>query len=194
MERIRAFVAIELPDSAKESLSALMQRLKPGKHPQVKWVAPDSVHLTLKFLGNIYSDQVPGVTEAIGSASWGLGPIEVKLGGLGAFPNLGQPRVIWVAVLGEIEKLRDLQRDIDEALSHFGFPKEKRVFTPHLTLGRMRDRASSGERGSIGRLLQNTNFKGGDVMDVKAISLMRSTLKPSGALYARLSSIELRGG
>lgn len=193
MERIRAFVAIELPDSAKKSLSALMHRLQPDKHPQVKWVAPDSVHLTLKFLGNIYSDQVPGVTEAIESASWGLNPFEIKLGGLGAFPNPGQPRVIWVSVSGELKRLKRLHRDVDDALSHFGFSKEKRAFTPHLTLGRMRERASSGERSSIGRLLEVTRFGGGDVIEVKAISLIKSTLTPSGAVYSRLSSIELKG-
>ena len=192
MEKIRSFIAIELTAEVRESLSSLMDRLKPEKHPQVKWVAADSVHLTLKFLGSIYPDQVAGVTQAISSAARGVSPFELKVGGLGAFPNNQQPRVIWVSVTGDIKKLKILHREIDGALSHLGFSREKRAFTPHLTLGRLKDRASSGEKANIGKLVTATRFASGATMEMKEISLMRSTLTPSGAVYSRLESIVLR--
>ena len=191
MEKIRSFIAIELSDEVKESLSSLMYSLKPEKHPQVKWVAADSVHLTLKFLGGVYSDQIPGITEAINSTARGVPPFELKVGGLGAFPNLQQPRVIWVSLSGDIRRVKTLQRSIDDALSHLGFPREKRAFTPHLTLGRMKDRASSRDKADIGKLVTATRFAGGATMEVKDISLMRSTLTPSGAIYNRLASVAL---
>lgn len=192
MEKIRSFIAIELSDDVKESLSSLMQRLKPEKHPQVKWVAADSVHLTLKFLGGVYSDQIPGITEAINSAARGVPPFELKLGGLGTFPNSQQPRVIWVAVAGDTKKLKLLHRGIDGALSHLGFSSEKRAFTPHLTLGRMKDRASSEDKARIGKLVTATKYAGGAAMQVSGVSLMKSTLTPAGPIYSRLESIVLR--
>jgi 2'-5' RNA ligase len=193
MEQIRSFVAIELSEPIKESLSSIMSKLQPSKHPYVKWVAPDGIHLTLKFLGNIYADQVPGITEAIVSGTRGVSPFEIQLGTPGAFPNLQQPRVIWVAVTGEIERIKVLQQDIDTALSHFGFPTEKRPFKPHLTLGRLKERASPAERSKIGKLIASITAGGGSKMKVEGISLMRSTLMPSGAVYDRLASIELKG-
>ncbi len=194
MEQIRAFIAIELPDPVKASLSSLEDRLRPAEHPYVKWVGTEGIHLTLKFLGNIAPDQVPRIIEAIAPASQGLSPFELQIGGLGVFPNLQRPRVIWVAVTGEVEQLIALQRGIDQALAPLGFPREGRPFTPHLTLGRLRERASPGERNSIGKLVMATEFEGGPAMEVKELSLMRSTLTPSGAIYSRLASIELTGG
>ncbi|MCK5654027.1 MAG: RNA 2',3'-cyclic phosphodiesterase, partial [Dehalococcoidia bacterium] len=91
MEKIRAFIAIELPDPVKDSLSSLEDRLRPAEHPYVKWVDPKGIHLTLKFLGNIATDQVPRIIEAITSASQGLSPLKLQIGGLGAFPNLQRP-------------------------------------------------------------------------------------------------------
>lgn len=192
MEKIRSFIAIEMSDEVKSNLSSLMDRLKPAKHPQVKWVAPESVHLTLKFLGGVYSDQIPGITEAISSAARGVPPFELKVGGLGAFPNTEQPRVIWVSVTGDVKRVKMLQRGIDDALSHLGFSREKRPFTPHLTLGRMKDKVSSRERDDIGKLVTSTKFAGGATLEVRGISLMKSTLTPSGAIYSRLESIALR--
>jgi len=192
MEKIRSFIAIELSDDVRESLSSLMDALKPARHPQVKWVTAEGVHLTLKFLGGVYSDQIPGITEAIRSAARGVPPFELKVGGLGAFPNTQQPRVIWVAVTGDVKRVKTLQRGIDDALSHLGFPREKRPFTPHLTLGRMKERASSRDRAAIGKLVTATKYDGGATMQVTGVSLMKSTLTPSGAIYSRLESIVLR--
>jgi len=193
MEQVRAFIAIELPDELKERLASLLAKLQTAKHPYVKWVAPGGIHLTLKFLGNIYPDQVPGITEAINSAARGVSPFQLKLGGMGAFPNVERPRVIWVSLTGEVKRVKLLQQDIDAALSHFGFDRERRPFTPHLTLGRLKDRATPGDRGRIGKLVAATNAGSGPAMTVTEVSLMRSTLKPSGAEYSQLATVKLRG-
>ena len=120
-EQIRAFIAIEMQDAVKASLSSLQGRLRPQEHPYVKWVDPKSIHLTLKFLGNIAQQQLSQIEEAISQASQGVSPLQLQLGGLGAFPSLGRPRVIWVAMTGEIERLVTLQKGIDQALVPLGF-------------------------------------------------------------------------
>lgn len=194
MEQIRAFIAIELPDAVKAGLSSLQNRLRPDEHPYVKWVHPEGVHLTLKFLGNIAEDRVPQIVEGITSAAQGVSPFQLHLGGLGAFPNFQRPQVIWVAIKGEVEKLATLQRGIDQALLPLGFSMESRSFTPHLTLGRLRERASPGERRGLGELMMSTKFEGEIPFDVGEISLMRSRLTPKGAIYSRICSIQLESG
>lgn len=192
MEQIRAFIAIELPDAVKDSLFAIRERLRPAEHPYVKWVAPEGIHLTLKFLGNIDQDLVPQITEAIARVAQDVSPFQIQIGGLGAFPNMGRPQVIWVAIEGEVERLITLHRGIDQALVPLGFAPESRSLSPHLTLGRLRERASSGERKRIGGLMMATEFEHGSIMEVSEISLMKSRLTPQGAIYSRIASLELK--
>ena len=194
MEQIRAFIAIELPDSAKDSLASLRDRLRPADHPYVKWVAPEGIHLTLKFLGNIAQDRVPTITEAMARAAQEVSPFQIRIGGPGAFPNMRRPQVIWVAIEGEIEQLIALHRGIDQALVPLGFAPESRSFTAHLTLGRLRERASPVERKRIGELMMATEFESGPAIEVSGVSLIRSRLTPQGAIYSRIASVELKGG
>ncbi len=194
MEKIRAFIAIELPEEVKAWLSSVQSRLRPEQHPYVKWVSAAGIHLTLKFLGNIDQEKVSPIAKAMAKAAQKVSPFRLEVGGLGAFPNLRRPQVIWVAVRGEVEKLASLHRGIDHSLVALGFPPESRAFTPHLTLGRLRERSSTEERRRIGEALLAA--KGEEVVpfQVAEISLMRSTLTPTGAIYNRISSILLEGG
>ncbi len=189
MEKIRAFIAIELPEEVKADLSSVQSRLRPERHPYVKWVSVDGVHLTLKFLGNIDQEKVSPIAEAMAGAAQKASPFQLEVGGLGAFPNLRRPQVVWIAVKGEVEKLASLQRAIDHSLVALGFSPETRSFTPHLTLGRLKERASAEERRRMGEALLAA--KGEEVVPfrVTEISLVRSTLTPKGALYNRLCSI-----
>jgi len=191
MEKIRAFIAIELPEEVKADLSSVQSRLRPERHPYVKWVSVDGVHLTLKFLGNIDQEKVSPIAEAMAGAAQKASPFQLEVGGLGAFPNLRRPQVVWIAVKGEVEKLASLQRAIDHSLVALGFSPETRSFTPHLTLGRLKERASAEERRRMGEALLAA--KGEEVVPfrVTEISLVRSTLTPKGALYNRLCSIRL---
>ncbi|MDH5364858.1 MAG: RNA 2',3'-cyclic phosphodiesterase, partial [Dehalococcoidia bacterium] len=186
-EQIRSFIAIELPEEAKEGLARLKKELERDEHKFVKWVEPRGIHLTLKFLGNIPSKQVAEITEAIEGAAQRISPFHLEIGGLGAFPSLRQARVFWVGIGGEVEKLSRLQQNIDYALAAQGFAKEERSFVPHLTLARIRQGASPLERRSFGELVGSTIFEDKYDVKVESISLMRSQLTPAGAIYTCLS-------
>ena len=190
-EQIRSFVAIELPEEAKKGLASLRRELERDEHRFVKWVDPGGIHLTLKFLGNIPSKRVPEITEAIKKAAQGLSPFLLEISGLGAFPSLKQVRVVWVGVGGELDKLSTLQQNIDSALAALGFAREERSFVPHLTVARVREGASTSERGRFGELVGSATFEGKYHVEVEAIKLMRSQLTPAGAIYTCLSVVGL---
>ena len=190
-EQIRSFIAIGLPEEAKEGLARLKKELERDEHKFVKWVDPRGIHLTLKFLGNIPSEQVAEITEAIEGAAQGISPFHLEIGGLGAFPSLRQARVFWVGIGGEVDKLSRLQQNIDSALAALRFAKEERSFMPHLTLARIRQGASPLERRSFGELVGSTIFEDKYHVKVESISLMRSQLTPAGAIYTYLSLVGL---
>ena len=190
-EEIRSFIAIELPEEAKEGLAGLRNKLEKDEHKFIKWVEPGSIHLTLKFLGNILSRQVTEVVVAMEGAAQGSPPFHLEISGMGAFPNLKQPRVFWVGISGELDKLSKLQQNIDSALVPLGFTKEDRPFVPHLTLARIRQGASPGERRTFGELVGASSFEDKYCVAVDAINLMRSQLTPAGAIYSRLSLLGL---
>ncbi len=190
-EQIRSFIAVELPDEVKEGLVRLRGELGSDKHRFVKWVSPEGVHLTIKFLGNIASGRVNDITQAMEEASRGITPFSLEIAGLGAFPNLRQARVLWVGVAGEIDKLSELQRRIDSALVARGFAAEDRPFVPHLTLARIRQGTSPQERKSFGQVVESTMFEDRYRVQVDDVSLMKSQLTPVGAVYTRLSLVRL---
>jgi 2'-5' RNA ligase len=190
-DQIRSFVAIELPEEAKKGLARLRKELERDEQKFVKWVDPKGIHLTLKFLGNTPAGQVTQITEAIGEASRGVSSFHLEILGLGAFPNVRQPRVLWVGVGGEIDKLSRLQQNIDSALATLGFAREERSFVPHLTLARVREGTSGPERRSLGELVGSTIFEDKYAVEVVAVKLMRSELTRAGAIYTSLSVVRL---
>ena len=190
-EQLRSFIAIELPEEAKEGLARLRKELERDEHRFVKWVDPKGIHLTLKFLGNIPSERVTEITEAVQKAAQGISPFLLEISGLGAFPSLKQVRVFWVGITGEVDKLSKLQQDIDSALTVLGFAKEERPFTPHLTLARIREGTSPPQRRSFGELVGSTAFEDKYPVQVRAVRLMRSQLTPAGAVYTCLSVVGL---
>jgi 2'-5' RNA ligase len=130
---LRLFVALLLPEEAKQELGALMTRLKPLA-TGVKWVEPKNLHLTLKFLGDTPEEKLAGITAAIGDAVQGNAKLSLVLSGCGAFPNLHRPRVIWAGCEG-IDVAAEMAKEIDRRMRKFGFKKEKRRFAAHLTVG-----------------------------------------------------------
>ena len=190
-QQIRAFIAIELPAEVKSGLLQLQTELKLARHTFVKWVAPEGIHITLKFLGNLPSRKVAGVTKVMEEASQGFTSFQLDIGGLGAFPSLRQPRVLWLGVGGEINKLKTLQQRIDAALVPLGFAQETRLFSPHLTLARLRERTLPQERQDFGDLVVKTPLEVNYEVSVNTLSLMRSQLLPGGAVYSRLAEINL---
>lgn len=190
MEKIRAFIAIELPEEVKAQLRKLQEKLKVGKEEAVKWAEPEGIHLTLKFLGNITREKIEELSRTISPVVREVRPFTLQPEGLGAFPNLRTPRVVWVGVSGDLEVLLALQEQLEQALSKLGFKREK-GFSPHLTLGRVREKAPHRIRELLGREIGELEVPEMAHFRVTNISLMRSTLTPSGALYTRLSSFAL---
>lgn len=194
MEQIRTFVAIELDKALKTALRRIQASLKNSQVSHIaRWVSPDSVHLTLKFLGNVPVTRVEEIGQAVHQACQPYAPFQICLTDLGCFPHARRPRVIWVGIGGEVETLVRLQRSVDSELNRIGFKPEKRGFTPHLTLARIRDRARPHERQELARLVSMAQVDTTASMTVREVHLIRSDLRPSGAVYTRLAAALLEG-
>jgi 2'-5' RNA ligase len=189
--QIRSFIAIELPVELKTILGSFQNEMTLAGGSFVKWVSLDSIHITLKFLGNIYREKVEVISSAIEQACSGTGYFTLETGELGGFPSLRQPRVLWIGLHGDIDMVKSLQKSIDDNLAGLGFDREKREFTPHITLARMRDKASPADRRKFGELIVNKRFNFRYKIDVESINLMRSQLLPGGAVYSRLAQLKL---
>lgn len=191
MEQLRSFIAIELPDEVKRRLRELQAQLKAGGPTPVKWVEPDNIHLTLKFLGNVAADRIDEIAAAMTEAMRGTSPFKLEVTELGVFPNPRRVQVIWVGLGGEVDKLASLQQRIESSLKRLGFPPENRRFTPHLTLARLRDRATPQERERLGQLITETELDTAQSFSVDSVNLMKSQLTPEGPIYTCLSSAAL---
>ena len=192
MEHIRSFIAIELPEEVKTGLTRLQDQLKTGKHPSVKWVNPGSIHLTLKFLGDVTVNKFDEISKAIETAVQEIPPFQLEVKDLGVFPNLNKVRVVWVGVRGDIAQLGQLQQRIESNLATLDFAPETRAFTPHLTLARLREQTTPDERQNFGQLIGSTKFESVYKFRVDFISLIRSQLTREGAIYSRLGSAKLK--
>jgi RNA 2',3'-cyclic 3'-phosphodiesterase len=190
-KQIRSFIAIELPPDIRSKLDELQKELKLSKLQQVKWANPSGIHLTLKFLGNVDISDVEKITNAITESCLGYKKFTLELSELGVFPNYRRPRVIWLGVGGQMDILLKLQKQIDDKLELIGFPQEKRPFSPHVTLGRVRDSITSYEQEQYGGVIQNKKYSERHIVTVASINLMRSQLQPTGAVYTEISAIKL---
>lgn len=188
-EKIRTFIAIKLAPEIISSITRVQEKLR-GTGGRVKWVEPSNIHITLKFLGNITPEQLDKVIFATREALRPFKPFDVSVSGLGAFPRAASPRVIWVGVEEEKEKLTRLSKAIEESLSRIGFPPEKRQFSPHLTLGRVKSPQGTG--GGLTQAITSTDASNLGNMRVKRIAIMQSQLTPAGPIYTALEEIELR--
>lgn len=190
-QTLRSFVAIDVPDQAKRALLDLVEKLKGQGVPGVRWVRPEGVHLTLKFLGNVDAAMIDPILRGIEAAAQGTPPFHLQLGDVGVFPSPGSPRVIWVGLKGDLEVLLTLQERIEGAMKGLGIPPEERNFVPHLALGRVQQGVPSVQRGLIGQALTSLALKETPGWRVESVNLMRSQLKPAGAVYNRLGQIHL---
>jgi 2'-5' RNA ligase len=192
MEQIRAFIAIELPQEIRLALNDLQNRLKSPDHSWVKWVDPQGIHLTLKFLGNVAAGKINEIIEAMGEAAKGTPALHLEVKGLGVFPNPRRVQVAWVGLGGDINRLSELQQRLEASLARLGFARESRPFTPHLTLARVRDRASAEDRQAFGQIITSARFETDYAFEVTAIGLIKSQLTREGAVYRQLGSVGLK--
>jgi 2'-5' RNA ligase len=191
MDKMRCFIAVELPSEVKGVLGSLEMQLREGRHGFVKWVHPENIHITLKFLGATPVGKVQGIIDALTEVSRKAEPFTLRLGELGCFPNMQRPQVLWVGLEGELDKLVALQGDIEDAMQPLGFDRESRSFAPHLTLARTRQSASLRDKQELGKWISVTEFAGDLDIEVDGLSLMESQLTPSGPVYNRLMLTEL---
>ena len=191
-QQIRSFIAVELSEEVRSALHRLQAELTLPQYSFVKCVAPESIHVTLKFLGNISPQKVAEITRVMEQASQGVSPFQLQIIDVGAFPNMRQPRVLWVGIKGELDKLTAWQKRIDDGLVPLGFGKETRPFTPHLTLARVRENCSPGDRRDLGELVMKTHVEVDYKVAVNSLSLMKSQLSPGGAVYSRLAEVKLK--
>ena len=194
MPTLRTFIAIELDGGMRDSLRRVQDQLRERMAPgSVRWVRPEGIHLTLKFLGDTPLEEVDPVKAAMARAAAEVGPFVITVGGLGCFPNTRRPRVVWVGLeelTGRLVRLRDA---VEAHVAPLGFPTEKRRFSPHLTLGRVQRRASKSEVREIGEVVATSALGTIGEMSVVSVCYIKSDLKPSGAVYTTLLEARLGG-
>lgn len=186
---IRTFIAIELSPEIQSELAAVQDKLKESGS-DVKWVKPENIHLTLKFLGYVSGPQLKSIFEAVDESVERITPFPLFFSGLGAFPGLGNPRVLWVGVKEGEEMLSRINQNLEGILKRNGFPGEERKYHPHLTLGRVK--SSKNKAQLIGAVKSEKDCSVGS-MEVKKITIMQSILKPEGPEYKPLHVSELIG-
>jgi 2'-5' RNA ligase len=191
MDKIRSFIAIELPAELKLYLANLQAKLKADNQPHIKWTNPDGIHLTLKFLGDIETSMIEPITQAMTDAAHKTSSFKLGVQQPGAFPSLQRVQVVWVGLGGEVDKLKQLHKLLDINLARLGFTAEQRPFKAHLTLARLGNEVSADERQQFGELVAATRLEAGQNIKVDSINLIKSQLTRGGAIYSRISSAEL---
>jgi 2'-5' RNA ligase len=186
---IRSFLAIELPKPILRKIEEVQGDLR-LTHADVRWVSPEKIHLTLKFFGNIEESRIDSIFKSIEEPVQNTLRFSVKVQGIGAFPHLKNPRVIWMGLVNGREVLTSLQKQIETQLEKIGFQPEDRPFQPHLTLGRMK--SSRGKEELVGRMEKHKEEEFGD-FQVGRLVLFKSDLRPTGPIYTPLRELKLGG-
>src|SRR5713226_2994122 len=179
---MRLFVALEIPSTVRENLADLLRFLR-AVSPQTRWVRPENLHVTLKFIGEVPEAKFAAIRNALAGARSDQ-PVTLDFRGLGFFPNEKHPRVFWAGIEAS-SNLKDLAADIDRATEKLGIPREQRPFSPHLTLARFEP---PGPPEKLRSAIQENAAREFGSLHTSRIHLIESKLKPSGAEYTTLES------
>lgn len=185
---MRTFIAIELPDEIRGTLAKLQDKLKQSQ-ADVKWVEPHNIHLTLKFLGEINQEQLDNITRVLGQVCLSKKCFRMRLSAVGAFPKMDFPRVIWVGVEKGASETSEIAAQLEEGISILGIPKEKRPFSSHITIGRVR---SYLNKDKLVNGLKKMEPLEGKEFAVTKLTLFKSTLTPIGPAYEALKAASLK--
>lgn len=185
---IRAFIAVRLPDPVIQWLSGIQHQLKQSRI-KASWPKPKTLHLTLKFLGDIRSDQVDAIQACMNNAINDLPPFFLHSNGLGCFPSVKRARVLWAGVGGQTDVLESVVRQLDQNLNKaIGMKRDKKRFSPHLTLARIKQPLSPKK---VIHLMQDFKNEKSEAFKVESIKLYKSTLTSSGAIHEKLFSTKI---
>jgi 2'-5' RNA ligase len=185
---MRTFIAIEVPDETRKEMIEAQRRLK-GSGVEASWLRPEGIHLTLKFLGEVPETRITEIMNGIRNSVQEIAPFRLGIGGIGTFPGPKNARVVWIGLSGDTETLKRLQAGVEDAMARLGLKRDDRPFTPHLTIGRIRYIRSRDRWLKTLEEIRDVKLPG---FDVTSIRLMKSELKPSGAVYTELGRVELR--
>ncbi len=186
---LRAFIAVEITAEVREKLAVLQSKLRKAGG-RVGWVAPENIHLTMAFLGNVFAAQVAALSEALDAVAAGFKPFQFEVSDVGFFGSPKSPRIIWAGVAEEMPNLIDLQKLVAARVVGLGLPLENRPFKPHLTLGRVRSGKRADELTSALTSAKNTAF---GWVPVQRLLLMQSHLEHQGVRYSILHESALKG-
>jgi 2'-5' RNA ligase len=193
MPQLRLFVAIELPNDVLSALNQVQHSLQ--REPSLtglRWVRPEGIHLTLRFLGETPAERQPAIESAISRAVAGTAPFELHLGKLDRFSSRQSPRVVWIDVNGDTESLARLQTQVEREITLLGYPSENRPFSPHLTLARVPPERARDMGSPLEDAIARTTVPTAS-MQATEVSLMKSDLQRSGAVYTQLFAARLPG-
>ncbi len=185
---MRTFIAVGISSEVREKIAQIQAEFRKGD-PDVKWVEPENLHITLRFLGEVSEDKLSGVIEKIRLATAGISNFRAHIFGLGGFPNLKSPRVVWVGVGEGKEELKNLSERIEENLSYLGFAKEKRGFSAHLTIGRVR---SPRKREKLVKKIEELERHDVGEFSVDRVLVMESQLSSKGPTYRIIEEVNLK--
>jgi 2'-5' RNA ligase len=187
---IRSFLAFELPFEIKKMVTLVFEDARRSSL-DVRWVRPEGIHLTVVFMGNVKTGDLEQLGNEVGRVCSGFSPFQIALKGIGCFPNFRNPRVIWLGLAGDLDRMSRFRDRLQKQLSPFGVQEEKRSFKPHLTLGRFR-RALRDEE-ALRKLMEKHKDLAGPECTVHELVLFRSDLNPGGAVYTKMLSWPLSG-
>ena len=189
MKTMRTFIAIEIPEIIRKRIADFQEELR-GARASVSWTKPQNIHVTLKFLGDVEESNLSGIVEAVKETALPNKVFTIEVAGQGGFPSMRRPRVLWVGIGRGSKELKQVAEMLEERLEPLGFESEKRKYTPHLTIGRVKSQSNIGKMADI---IGRTSIAAGS-FSAKKIVIMKSILHPTGAIYTPYAQISLGAG
>ena len=191
MSLLRAFIAVELPLEIRQAACVATSKLRKESGGLIRWVPMENMHLTLKFLGDVAPSNMDILAQMLGAETDLFNCFDLRLDGLGSFPSPKRPRVIYIGIQAPAA-LESLQRGIESASRRLGYGSEERGFSPHLTIGRVKQTVTATEQQAIRRALEDTKIDSLGTARVNSVELFKSDLRPTGSVYTRLFSAKLK--
>jgi 2'-5' RNA ligase len=189
-ETIRSFVAIELPPIVRRQIGRLQEELQ-RRGVRGRWVKPCNIHLTLHFFGDVTAAQIEPIRSAMAGAAAQCQPLRLVARGLGVFPGIRKARVVWTGLDGDLEALSALHQRLAASFEKIGFPRERRRFKPHLTLGRFKKPPAAA---ALAEAIESAGGFSSPPFPASRVTLFESRLTPAGAVYGKIHEIPLEAG